>query len=63
MKINLKKKHFICTIFGIVILGVPPYTRHSLVGGKVPKCITSTTSTNKDTITIVYFILNDKKIA
>ena len=28
----------------------------SLVGGKVPKCITSTTSTTKDTIIIVYFI-------
>ena len=36
---------------------IPDY---SLEGGKVPKCITSTT---KDTITIVYFILNDKNIA
>jgi len=32
----------------------------SLVGGKVPKCITSTT---KDTIIIVYFIPIDKNIA
>ena len=31
-------------------------TDKSLVGGKVPKCITSTTSTTKDTIIIVYFI-------
>ena len=30
-----------------------------MVGGKVPKCITSTF---KDTNTIVYFILNDKNI-
>ena len=30
------------------------------VGGKVPKC---TTGTSKDTITIVCFILNDKKIS
>ena len=33
-------------------------TDKSLVGGKVPKCITSTT---KDTIIIVYFIPIDKK--
>ena len=36
-------------------------TDKSLVGGKVPKCITSTTSTTKDTIIIVYFIPIDKK--
>ena len=35
----------------------------SLVGGNVPKCITSTTSTTKDTIIIVYFIPIDKNIA
>ena len=38
-------------------------TDKSLVGGKVPKCITSTTSTTKDTIIIVYFIPIDKNIA
>ena len=31
------------------------YTQHKSTGGKVPK---STTSTSKDSITIVYFILN-----
>ena len=35
----------------------------NLVGGKGPKCITSTISTTKDTRTMVYFILNDKNIA
>ena len=35
----------------------------SLVGGKVPKCITSTTSTTKNTIINVYYIPIDKNIA
>ena len=35
----------------------------SLVGEKVSKCITITTSTTKDTIIIVYFIPIDKNIA